>query len=137
MSNITVLSYEITGKMSEHIVLDFTLSTFCQAYHFRDLTKMVIHVDILWLTWFYGSTYSYSKILPTCIVKNRLKFACKPYFNLFRSQYNVLSRWKRIYADLQLLKQPPTPNLLFLCSFVYKKHVLLSIKRQHKYASQK
>ena len=44
---ITVLSYEITGKTSKHIVLDFTLSTFCQAYHFRDLTKMIIHIDIL------------------------------------------------------------------------------------------
>ena len=27
--------------------------------------------------------YSYCKILPTCIAKNRLKLACKPDFNLF------------------------------------------------------
>ena len=47
---ITILSYKITGKASEHIVLDFTFSTFCQTYHFRDLTKMIIHIDILRLT---------------------------------------------------------------------------------------
>ena len=26
---------------------NFTLSTFCQDYHFREITKMIIHIDIL------------------------------------------------------------------------------------------
>lgn len=44
---VTILSYKITSKACQHIVLDFTLGTLCQTNHFRDLTKMIIHIDIL------------------------------------------------------------------------------------------
>lgn len=44
---ITILRNEIASIASEHKILDFTLRSTAKNDHFRDLTKMVICVDIL------------------------------------------------------------------------------------------
>ena len=44
---------------------------------------MVINVDTLCFARLHGSSYSHSKILPSCISKNVLQFSGIPYFNIF------------------------------------------------------
>ena len=40
-----VLSHQVTGITGKHEVLNFALRTATKLDHFRDLTKMVIHIE--------------------------------------------------------------------------------------------
>jgi len=44
---VSVLSDEITSIASKYEIRDTTLGTTADCHHFRDLTKMVLYIDIL------------------------------------------------------------------------------------------
>ena len=49
--------------------------------HFRDLTKMVIHIDIQRLTRLYSPPNCYNKVLPSSIAEDLLKLTGIPNFH--------------------------------------------------------
>ena len=78
---ISVLSNQITCVASKKDIICRALPSFTNLYHFRDITKMIIDVDILRLTGLFRTLDSYSKILPTSISAYTLQFTCVPHLH--------------------------------------------------------
>ncbi len=86
---ISILSNEIASVAGKHEILNLTLPSLTDSYHFRDLTKMIIHIDSLRFTGFYGSTYGNREVLPSCISQQFLKFSSEPHLNLLAGIFSA------------------------------------------------
>lgn len=82
---ISILSNQIASVSGKHKILYFTLTSFAECDHFRDLTKMIIHIDPLRFTRIDSAPDCDSKILPSGIAQQLLKFSGKPYLDLLIS----------------------------------------------------
>jgi len=96
------LGNQITRISGKHIILDFPFSTLCKFYHFRDLTKMIIYIDILTFTRFHGSIDSRQEVLPPGISKYLLQVTGKPDLHLLLAVITLNIGSNRIKCSLVL-----------------------------------
>ena len=78
---IAVLRNQITGIARQHIVFDCSLCSIADSYHFRDLTKMILHCYPACFTGFDSTNDCFRKVLPSFISEERHQIACIPKFN--------------------------------------------------------
>ncbi|CUQ00687.1 Uncharacterised protein [Segatella copri] len=80
---ITVLGNEIASITSQHVVFDFTLSTFSKRYHFPNAGKMIFYHFASVDTSVFSSLDDSFKSFPFGITQHLCKFSCTPTFYAF------------------------------------------------------
>ena len=75
---VTILSDEVASVTSQHVVFDFSLSTFCKVYHFPNAGKMIFNLFSSIKASVFCSFYDSFKSFPFGITQYLCKFSCTP-----------------------------------------------------------